>query len=363
MSQLNFSELFKTTHEEHHSNSVNKSPFILSIGYYFFVMLILASFVFILFDQLGDTSIPSLKETITPQVEVDRLFDQYENLVVVLPNAIISDFDKYTTYPFNDSYFMIVYQDFDDFIDINGVPTILPTYIVSALELGTIDVATQKTLIPEELLGYDVIETIQINDYLTFTSFTNSLINFIVYLLLFPVLFFLLRPYLLKDIQDAKSYQAKWVGLIISGYLYVLAGNIFANVLSQFVYLVTGREQVEAVNQTIIMESLQGNGAILMIVSAVILGPIVEELIFRKAFFGIISNQKIAVFVSSLTFGLIHVLAEPTFTDLLINIIPYVVMGFVFGYIYTKQNKNLFVVTVVHMLTNLISIISILLIF
>ena len=111
------------------------------------------------------------------------------------------------------------------------------------------------------------------------------------------------------------------------------------------------------------MESLQGNGAILMIVSAVILGPIVEELIFRKAFFGIISNQKIAVFVSSLTFGLIHVLAEPTFTDLLINIIPYVVMGFVFGYIYTKQNKNLFVVTVVHMLTNLISIISILLIF
>lgn len=363
MSQLNFSELFKTTHEKHPSNPVNKSRFILSIGYYFFVMLILASFVFILFDQLGDTSIPSLKETITPQVDVERLFDQYENLVVVLPNTIISDFDMYPTYPFNDSYFMIVYDTFDDFIDVDGVPTILPTYIISALELGTINLATQKTFIPEELLAYDVMDVIHNDAYVTFTSFTNSLINFIVYVFLFPVLFFLLRPYIINDIQDAKSYQSKWVGLIIAGYLYVFAGNIFANVLSQLVYLVTGEEQSEAVNQTIIMEALQGNGVILMVISAVILGPIVEELIFRKAFFGIISNQKIAVIVSSLTFGLIHVLAEPTITDLLINIIPYVVMGFVFGYIYTKHNKNLFVVTVVHMLTNLISIITILLIF
>ncbi len=363
MSQLNFSELFKTTHEEHHSSPVNKSRFILSIGYYFFVMLILASFIFILFDQLGDTSVPSLKETITPQVEVDRLFDQYEKLVVVLPNSIISDFDMYETYPFNDSYFMIVYEEFDDFIDIDGVPTILPSYIVSALELDLLEVTTQKSLIPEELIAYDVMDSILIDDVVTFTSFTNSLINFIVYLLLFPVLFFFLKPYLLKDILDAKSYQSKWVGLIIAGYLYVLAGNIFANVLTQLVYLVTGREQTEAVNQTIIMEALQGNGVVFMVISAVILGPIVEELIFRKAFFGIISNQKIAVIVSSLTFGLIHVLAEPTFTDLLINIIPYVVMGFVFGYIYTKHNKNLFVVTVVHMLTNLISIITILLIF
>lgn len=363
MSQINFSELFKTTHEEHHSTPVNKSRFILSIGYYFFVMLIVASFVFLLFDQLGDSSVPSLKETITPQVEVERLFDQYENLVVVLPNTMILDFTMYTTFAFNDDYFMMVDDTFDAFIVVDGANTLPPSYVISSLSTGYLDVATQASFIPEALLGYEVIDTILGTNYTAFTSLSNSLINFVIYILLFPVLFFLLKPYIYKDFLDAKTYSSKWIGLIIAGYLYVLAGNIFANVLSQLVYLITGREQIESVNQTIIMDSLQGNGVFFMVFSAVILGPIVEELIFRKAFFGIISNQKIAVVVSSLTFGLIHVLAEPTFTDLVINIIPYVVIGFVFGYIYTKQNKNLLIVTIVHMLTNLISIISILLIY
>jgi membrane protease YdiL (CAAX protease family) len=172
-----------------------------------------------------------------------------------------------------------------------------------------------------------------------------------------------LAPYIFRDIKDAKAYQPKWLGLIIAGYLYVLAGNIFANVLTQLLYFITGKEESISVNQSIILESLRGGGAFLMILSAVILGPIVEELIFRKAFFGIISNQKIAMVVSSLLFGLIHVLAEPTFLDLVINIIPYVIIGFVFGSIYIKHQKNIFIVTIIHMITNLISIISILFFF
>jgi membrane protease YdiL (CAAX protease family) len=363
MSQLNFSELFKASHEDNSLSNVNKSRFILSIGYYFFVMIILASFIFILFDHLGDTSMPSLKETMTPQMEVDRLFDSYENLVVILPNFIIDDFQSISTYPYNDDYFMIVDDAFDAFIYVDEVKTILPSYIILSLSDGSLDVATHVTFIPDDLISYDLINTINLENRVVFTSFTNSLINFIVYILLFPVIFLILLPYIFKDIQDAKMYQSKWLGLIIAGYLYVLAGNIFANVLTQLLYFVTGREETIAVNQAIILESLQGSGAFLMILSAVILGPIVEELIFRKAFFGVISDQKVAVIVSSFVFGLIHVLAEPTFLDLVINIIPYVVIGFVFGYIYTKHHKNLLIVTVVHMITNLISIVSILFFF
>lgn len=363
MSQLNFSELFKTSHDDDKLSNVNKSRFILSIGYYFFVMIILASFIFILFDYLGDTSMSSLKETVTPQMEVDRLFDSYENLVIILPNFIIDDFQSIPTYPYNDDFFIIVDDTFDAFIYVDEIKTITPSFIILSLTTGTIDVATHITFIPEDLLSFDLINTINLDNRLVLTSFANSLLNFIVYILLFPVLFLILSPYILKDIQEAKSYQSKWLGLIIAGYLYVLAGNIFANVLTQLVYSVTGREETIAVNQAIILESLQGGGAFFMIISAVILGPIVEELIFRKAFFGVISNQKVAVVVSSFIFGLIHVLAEPTFLDLVINIIPYVVIGFVFGYIYTKHHKNLFIVTLVHMITNLISIVSILFFF
>jgi membrane protease YdiL (CAAX protease family) len=67
--------------------------------------------------------------------------------------------------------------------------------------------------------------------------------------------------------------------------------------------------------------------------------------------------------ISSFAFGIIHVLSEPSILALMINIIPYLVMGFVFGYLYIKHERNLFVVTMVHILTNIISIISILLIY
>ena len=360
MSQLNFAELFKSTHEDHSQHPVNKSRFILSIGYYFFVMLIVASFVFLIVDRLGDTTIPTLKETLTPQEEVNRLFEEYDNLIVILPSTYQDAFSQVTTYPFNDDYFMIVYPTFDDFIDVDGVLTIPSSYIILSLESENIVVATQESHIPESLTNFNIINTLQLDSPIVLTTFSMSLINFIVYLLLFPVLILLLKPYIIKDIQDAVVYRPKWIALLIAGYFYVLAGNIFSNLLTQLIYFVTGEEMTTAVNQAIIEASLQSDGSILMILSAVFLGPVVEELIFRKAFFGIIKKEKLAMIISSITFGLIHVISEPTLLDLLINIIPYVVMGFVFGFLYVKHQKNLVIVTLVHIITNLISIITIL---
>ena len=323
-------------------------------------MLIVASFVFLIVNRLGDTTIPTLKETLTPQEEVNRLFEEYDNLIVILPSTYQDAFSQVTTYPFNDDYFMIVYPTFDDFIDVDGVLTIPSSYIILSLESENIVVATQESHIPESLTNFNIINTLQLDSPIVLTTFSMSLINFIVYLLLFPVLILLLKPYIMKDIQDAVVYRPKWIALLIAGYFYVLAGNIFSNLLTQLIYFVTGEEMTTAVNQAIIEASLQSDGSILMILSAVFLGPVVEELIFRKAFFGIIKKEKLAMIISSITFGLIHVISEPTLLDLLINIIPYVVMGFVFGFLYVKHQKNLVIVTLVHIITNLISIITIL---
>jgi hypothetical protein len=99
---------------------------------------------------------------------------------------------------------------------------------------------------------------------------------------------------------------------------------------------------------------------VLIFISAVIIGPVVEELIFRKAIFGLISNDKVALAVSTFIFGAIHLLGEASILEALVNGVAYFVMGFVFGYIYLKNNRNIMVPIIVHVLSNLISVIGIL---
>ncbi len=363
VSQLNFKELFQTHSNKESNQPVNKSRFILSIGYYFLVMIILSAFLFLALDAIAENSFPELKETITLRDDTNRLFNEYDNILIVLPNSVMDIYADVNTYSFEETHFVLVYEGYDDFLYVDNIPTITSDIIQSNLDNDLIRVATTLNQIPESLDSVPVVYALSLEDRLEFTSFANSLLNFIVYLLLFPVIVLFLKPYIFIDLTQAKTYQTKWMSLIVAGYLYVLAGNIISNVLIEVMQLLTNTQSDTAMNQAIIMESLQGNGVILMVISAVLLGPIVEELIFRKAIFGLFKNNTIAMIVSSFAFGIIHILSEPSIIDLMINIIPYLVMGFVFGYLYIKHQRNLFVVTMVHILTNLISIISILLIY
>src|SRR5699024_3172234 len=84
----------------------------------------------------------------------------------------------------------------------------------------------------------------------------------------------------------------------------------------------------------------------LFIVSAAILGPILEEIIFRKILFGYLNekfNVWIAAFVSSLIFGLVHMEMQ--------TLIVYMVMGIVFAYIYWKT-KRIIIPILVHVSIN-----------
>jgi membrane protease YdiL (CAAX protease family) len=119
----------------------------------------------------------------------------------------------------------------------------------------------------------------------------------------------------------------------------------------------------ESVNQMTIVRMLNSNGVVFIVISAVIIGPIVEELVFRKAMFGLIKNNIIAIVVSSLIFGAIHLTAEASIAEALINGISYFAMGLVFGFIYIKNNRNIMAPIAVHILVNLISVIGSLLLF
>jgi membrane protease YdiL (CAAX protease family) len=72
----------------------------------------------------------------------------------------------------------------------------------------------------------------------------------------------------------------------------------------------------------------------LVIIVTSILGPILEEIIFRKILFGVIytkTNFIIAALISSLLFALLH--GEPQ------HLLLYASMGFTFAFLYVKTKR------------------------
>ena len=117
-------------------------------------------------------------------------------------------------------------------------------------------------------------------------------------------------------------------------------------------------------NQTAITAML-GSSYILNFISMVIIAPFIEELFFRVFIFSILKNKKIilAIFLSSLLFGLGHVFREiinKEFVEAGITMITYAFSGVGLAVLYAKR-KNFLVPMIVHMIWNLTSFALILL--
>lgn len=90
----------------------------------------------------------------------------------------------------------------------------------------------------------------------------------------------------------------------------------------------------------------------LFVIVPALVGPILEEIIFRKIIFGALykrMNFFFAAILSSLVFGIIH--QEPE------HILIYTAMGFVFAFVYV-QTKRIMVPIIVHMSMNSIAVIG-----
>ncbi|MFA6800482.1 MAG: CPBP family intramembrane glutamic endopeptidase [Acholeplasmataceae bacterium] len=193
------------------------------------------------------------------------------------------------------------------------------------------------------------------------TGFANGLINFLVYILILPVIIIILKPNLAYDLEmTKKAEKTKIIGFIITGYVFLIFANFISQLISNGLSSLFNQPIEESVNQIAIESILNSNGAVFVILSAILIGPIVEELIFRKSIFGLIKNQYVALVVSAFVFGAIHLTGETSIVSALINGISYIIMGFVFGIIYIRLQKNIFYPIAVHVLSNLISIIGIL---
>ncbi|MFA7075918.1 MAG: type II CAAX endopeptidase family protein [Candidatus Izemoplasmatales bacterium] len=160
---------------------------------------------------------------------------------------------------------------------------------------------------------------------------------------------------------DKINFKKNWIAFkanpkhnilqILGGFAYVY----FALIIANLILTAVGVSETSQNEMTI--QSLFNNNPLnlfFLFLLLCVVTPIVEEVVYRKVIYNFIeprSNYKVAIVMTGLIFGLMHVISYGDF----IQAIPYVFMGLVFGYIYWKSNKNIYVVYGVHFLNNFLS--------
>ncbi len=148
--------------------------------------------------------------------------------------------------------------------------------------------------------------------------------------------------YYKKIINDAKRLTKKDI-IIISSIVWIIINFIISNLMHSL--------KVDMNNQDAVNMAL-GSNKIFTIITAIIIAPVVEEIVFRYSLSTIIKNNLMFIIISSIIFGAFH--------EVNIAIILYIAMGLVFSIIYIKTNKNVVASMLVHLINNLIAIISML---
>ncbi len=197
------------------------------------------------------------------------------------------------------------------------------------------------------------------DDVKKYYTTASAIGNLTIYILLFALFVTLYRKTFkddFKKLQDNSSKIAKYIplGFLLAFGLQMIFSMITSPLLQDQVS--ENQQQINA-----ILFSSSGNG-IMMIIAAVIFGPVVEELIFRKSIFKLIPNDYLAIAISSIVFGLIHTLTSGyNITQLILHTIPYAACGVGLGYAYFKSDHNIYVSTTIHMLMNCFSTIILIL--
>ncbi|WP_251125745.1 type II CAAX endopeptidase family protein [Exiguobacterium sp. s183] len=145
-----------------------------------------------------------------------------------------------------------------------------------------------------------------------------------------------LKQYKAQGIQSNLNDTVKWIGLgILMQYGLVIVANLIETAISG--------ELVESMNTQNIADMVEVIP--LMILPVVLLGPIIEEILFRHILFGNLNARFgfwIAFAVSSILFALIH--QDNRF-------LVYVAMSFAFSYAYAKT-RRLIVPIAIHAFNN-----------
>ena len=170
-------------------------------------------------------------------------------------------------------------------------------------------------------------------------------------ILLMAILFFIYRKELIKDWD---TFRANPIDNLDSGikYWFVgLLGMIVFNVLITILFSAGGPGNEKTV------QSMISNLPWLMLIDAGLIGPFIEEIVFRKTFKDATKNKWLFIILSSLVFGGLHVTSNIVNWYDALYILPYSCLGLSFALSYSETD-TIFTSMIMHMVHNTVLILS-----
>ncbi len=218
---------------------------------------------------------------------------------------------------------------------------------------------------PESDIYDDVVYVKLVNDLLTWS---NAFAYIACAGSIIPVFF----KYIKNDFIRFKNnlgFHFKWFGI---GFAILYGGSIVANII---ILILTLGKGGDSENQEVINDLMASSGlnCFIMAIITILLAPIIEELIFRKALFGLFKKDHFwIVIISALIFASIHVVPAcleillliptkaATWLDLyneFIYIFAYLGQAFALSLVYYKCKRNVIPGILLHLTNNLLAFI------
>ena len=190
-------------------------------------------------------------------------------------------------------------------------------------------------LLLEPFVDFDIYNPSSFQSLLL-TCFSDMCLLIILVIIYFKVL--------KEDIKKMKTDFNKKLEIGIKAWLIGLGVMMISNVL---IGILT---PAKATNEEAVQELIK-SAKIISIIAIGIIGPIIEELVFRKSFREVFKNNTLFILMSGLVFGSLHVVLTITGPSDLLYIIPYSSLGIAFAYMYVKTN-SIYTSMIIHIFHN-----------
>ena len=184
----------------------------------------------------------------------------------------------------------------------------------------------------------------------------SAIANYLVYVVLVLYGSFLFKDRLIKQWNEIRKTKRRFFFGVLTGWLFLFLMNVVfefvSEMLKQFFGLVG-----QGLNQSNIQSTFQEQ-PILIAVFACVIGPLVEELIFRQTLLGYLRKSLptwLSIFIAGLAFALTHMHS----LDLSewVGAVGYLGAGLALSITYVKEKENIYYPLLIHMLSNSLSLI------
>ena len=180
--------------------------------------------------------------------------------------------------------------------------------------------------------------------------------TYLVYTIMFVYGCFLFKSLLFQKWEEVRNSKRRFIFGVLTGWLFLFLMNVVfefvSEMLKQFFGLVG-----QGLNQSNLQSNFQDQ-PLLIAVFACVIGPLVEELIFRQTLLGYLRKSLptwLSIFLVGLAFALTHMHS----LDLSewVGAVGYLGGGLAFSIIYVKEKENIYYPLLVHILGNSLSLI------